>query len=1131
MKKLTMLRRALALPLIWIMCAFTVNVLSANTLQDSDLFENAPDQQVKITLNLKGVSLTQFFKAVESQCTFKFFYKDSQIENAPKVTIDAKELMLGKVLDAVFAQTELLYEISGNQIVVKNRQESLEGFAITGEVTDDKGEPLPGVAVMVVGTRRGVNTDENGEFSIVILDDNHRSLYFRMIGMDDQTITIDKRTHYKVVLKESTVKLSDIVVTGIVEKRAESFTGSVSTISSKELIRAGNKNIFESLKNIDPSMYIMDNLTAGSNPNALPNMEIRGTSSFPADANQSVSLKGNYGTVPNTPLFILDGFEASVERIMDLDMNRVGSVTILKDASAKALYGSKAANGVVVIETKRLKGNQQLITYTGSLDIAMPDLTSYNLANAAEKLEIERLEGVYTFPNNLEAQLAATELYNQRKKLIAEGLDTYWLSKPLRTGVGSKHNINIELGDSKRLKGVADFTYNKINGVMMDSYRRNVSGSVNLSYRYKNIIFRNIMSVVSNVGQESPYGSFGDYAKMNPYWRSNDPETGLLLRWAEPSTYTPNPMYDATIGTLNKSSYLDFLNNFYVEIRPTKYLKLSTRVGISSKRSDGDEFLPANHSKFSTSTYINNEEMKLRRGSYRLDNGKSSSISGDLNATYTRNFGSHFISANVGAFASESTYAAYVNIAEGFPNSQSADITFARQYAEGTRPVGLSSLNRELSFLGTVNYTYNDRYLLDLTYRISASSLYGKDNRWAPGWSLGAGWNIHKESFLSNNKLITQLKLRASVGVTGNQNFNTSYAVGTYQYYKDYNYNGFTGAYLSNLPNPQLQWEQKRDYNVGLDATIGPLTLRGDYYDSYTENMVTDVSVSPSTGFSMVKDNLGLVRNRGYEFSANINLWNAKEGFVNLYGSIASNKNEIVRLSESMKAYNALQEKEAADKGNNKPVLMYKDGMSMNAIWAVRSLGIDPMNGKEIYLKRDGTRTYEYDPLDLEVVGEDSPKARGHFGITAEYKGFGFSTTFRYLFGGQMYNQTLVDRVENIDIVNNVDKRVLEGRWQYPGQHAKYKRLGSFQYEGDAVAYQEKTRATSRFVQDRNELTWGTASLYYDLPRTIIDRWSLKRVRFSLYMNEIVTLSSIEIERGLTYPFARTVSCSLSITF
>ena len=1092
-------------------------------------------QQERISISVKNVTLTQFFKEIEQKTTYKFFYKDSQVETVSPVSIEATNTALKDILNNVLSKTALTYEISGNQIVIigKDNKTGQKTIVVSGLVTDSQGQPLPGVAVMIPGTNRGVDTDLDGKFQIALVQTRQAALEFKMIGMEVYSLRLDDRAYYEIVMQESRLQLNEVIVTGVVDKKAESFTGSVSTISSKELTRVGNKNVFESLKNIDPSIYIMDNLTQGSNPNALPGMEIRGTSSFPLEKNDiGVDLKGNYGNIPNMPLFILDGFEASVERIMDMDMNRVENVTILKDASAKALYGSKAANGVVVIETKKLKGNQQRVTYTGSMDLEMPDLTSYNLANAREKLEIERIEGIYN-ADRIENQLELNKLYNDRKKLIEEGLDTYWLSKPLRVGVGNKHNLNIELGDSRSLKGVVDFTYNNTNGIMKGSNRSNISGTVNLSYRYKKLLFRNIMSALSNHADESPWGSFNDYARMNPYWRSNDPETGMLLRWAEVTeNYSiANPMYDATIGTLNTSSYLDFTNNFYAEYRPTTHVKITGRMGISAKRSSADEFLPANHSTFSTSSYMTNDALKMRRGSYRLDNGRSSSFSGDINASYTRNFDRHFVSANVGAFASESMYAAYVNKAEGFPNNQAADITFARQYAEGTKPVGLSSLNREISFLGTANYAYDNRFLADLTYRLSASSLYGKENRWAPGWSIGLGWNMHHEKFLKNVDFIDQLRLRASVGVTGNQNFNTSYAVGTYQYYTDYNYNGFTGAFLSNLPNPQLRWEQKKDYNIGFDAQIGPLQLKADYYDGFTENMVTNVSVSPSTGFSMVKDNLGLVRNKGFEINANLSLYNNSNGFLNIYGSVAGNTNVIESLSESMRTYNELQLKSASDKGNNEPVLMYVDGMSMTSIWAVKSLGIDPMNGQEIYLKKDGTRTYVYDPLDLVVVGDTKPTARGHFGFTAEYKGFGFSSTFRYLYGGQMYNQTLVDRVENIDIQYNVDRRVLLGRWQTPGQLAPFKRLGTFQYEGDSMAYQAKTQATSRFVQNRNELTWGTATLYYDFPKQLVNNWNMERVRFSVYMNDILTLSSIDIERGLYYPFARTVSCSLSITF
>lgn len=362
-----------------------------------------------------------------------------------------------------------------------------------------------------------------------------------------------------------------------------------------------------------------------------------------------------------------------------------------------------------------------------------------------------------------------------------------------------------------------------------------------------------------------------------------------------------------------------------------------------------------------------------------------------------------------------------MNIAEGFPTDKGADITFARRYAENSRPIGSSALRRSVSFLAIANYTYDNRYFTDFQLRYSASSLFGSDNRWAPGWSVGVGWNVNNEAFMEGARdVVRVLKLRASYGVTGNQNFNTNEAVGTYLFYTDADalYNGNAGAYLSKLPNPWLKQERRKDLNMGLDADLKWLSVRFDMYSSDTENMITDITTSLTSGFSRVKENLGLIRNQGFELAVNCPVVRNDNGFASIFASVASNRNKIIRLSDSMKEYNARQEKAAADKGNSAPVLIYKDGQSMNTIWVVPSLGIDPMTGQEIYVKQDGTMTYTYDALDLRPLGNSNPKYSGVFGFTAEYKGFGISTTFRFLNGGQYYNQALINRVENVDIWN-----------------------------------------------------------------------------------------------------------------
>ena len=992
-------------------------------------------------------------------------------------------------------------------------------------VLDESGAPLPGVTVIdskkpTVGTTSGAQ----GNYAIIVGRDCD-SLRFSFVGYVTQTVSV--RNAALVRMKPDTQDIGEVVVTGIYTRKAESYTGAARTLSSKELTRVGNQNALQSLKNLDPTIYIPNNLTMGSDPNTLPSISMRGTSSFPA-TESSVSLRSKYDNQPNQPLFILDGFETSIETVMDMDMNRIESMTILKDASAKALYGSKAANGVIIIETKRSMGSEPVVTYNGSVSFEVPDLSSYDLCNAFEKLEVERREGLYT-SNDPKEQAELTATYNMRRKLAMEGLDTYWLAKPLQTAVGHKHNLMVELGDPQKLKTILDATYNSVPGVMKESKRENISANANVSYRTKKLIFRNIMSVISNKSADSPYGSFGDYSKMNPFWQATDAD-GNVYRYAEGSDgyqsqggssptlrKVANPLYDATIGTSLTSSYLKFTNNFYVEWQILESLKAVGRFGISQQRDNGDDFYPATHSKFvdySESDY-------LLRGEYTLETGKSSSVSGDLNLNFNKNIGKHYLFANAGMSISETKSSAYQFKAQGFPNSQNADITFARQYAEGTIPSGYSSLNRQISFLVAASYSYDNRYLLDATINESASSLFGADNRWAFSWSLGVGWNLHNEAFMQSQDLIEELKIRASAGVTGNQNFSTNSAIATYQYYTGVNYQGQTGAYLQRMPNPLLRWEQKTEYNVGLDLRMKRFSLTADVYSADTKNMLTDVTIPTSTGFSSVKDNLGLVRNYGFELQGNVTAWQNHNGFVNIYGSIAYNKNRIIRLSESMRSYNDAIKKAAADAGNSTPVLMYQDGQSMNTIWAVPSAGIDPMTGEEVYIKQDGTLTYTYDADDMVACGISEALYRGTFGFTAEYKGLGVSTTFSYLGGGQLYNTTLVNRIENVDIAYNVDRRVLSGRWTTPGQITQFKKYDS----------STSTRPTSRFVQDQNELNFASASLYYEFPRRIASAMRMQRLRVTFYMNDIFTVSSIKIERGLDYPFARYMSLAINATF
>ena len=1096
-------------------------LLSVNVVLVAVSFSFAQQNTDRVTLNMKNASLSEVFNEIKRQTHLSFMFSNDDLKDIKRKDVQMKNVTVDEAMKKCLEGTGLEYELTNNVVVIRKsaaKMEKAQQVTLSGTVRDKDGQTLPGVSVVIKGTSLGGATDIDGKYRFTVPLTKDMILVFSFVGMETKEVVYKGESTLNVTLNSDITEMAEVVVTGIFTRKADSYTGAVTTIKKEELQRVGNQNVLQSLKNIDPSFQVLENNEFGSDPNKVPDIQMRGASNFS-------DMKDKYQTNPNQPLFIVDGFEQSIEKVMDMDMNRVASITLLKDATAKALYGSKGANGVVVIETVTPEVGKMRVSYSGNLSIQAPDLGSYDLANAAEKLEIERRAGVYTDKlGRPDVQQQYDEKYNEYYKEILRGVDTYWLEKPLRVGVGHKHSLNFEGGDDI-IRYSIDFSYNKVAGVMKGSDREVISGGFNFQYRYGKFLFRDQLSVTFNKADESPYGAFSEYAKLNPYWRAYNDDGSIRevmgdyqIANMQGSHPIYNPMINASLNTKTSTSYTDITNNFYAEWQVDKNWKATARIGVSEKRNDMDDFYPASHSIFANVNDI------LKRGKYIIENGKSSSISGDLNINYNNQFGKHTIFGNAGAFISGEKSSAYRHTAEGFPNNQKADISFAKQYAENSTPTGYSTINREASFLLAASYDYDNRYLADATVRESASSLYGSDNRWANSWSFGIGWNLHNEAILKGVGWIKQLKLRASIGLTGNQNFDTNAAIATYNYYTGIVYGGlagkFTGAYLASMPNSQLKWEQKKDHNIGIDMRVAGLSLSVDYYSADTKNMLTDVTIPTSTGFAIVKDNLGLVRNSGVEAKANYTIWQGKEGFVNVYGTFAYNRNKIIRLSESMRAYNEKMMKQAEDNNTSAPVLMYQDGLSMKTIWAVPSAGIDPQTGQEIYIKKDGTYTYTYSANDMVAAGNSDPKYRGTGGFTAEYKGIGLSATISYLAGCQMYNSTLVSRVENANIAYNVDRRLLIGRWTTPGQVTPYKKFNS----------ETTTRATTRFVQDRRELSLSSISAYYEFPSSIYKKLSMQRLRLSFYLNDIATFSSIKIERGLNYPFARNMSFSLTAT-
>ena len=624
---------------------------------------------------------------------------------------------------------------------------------------------------------------------------------------------------------------------------------------------------------------------------------------------------------------------------------------------------------------------------------------------------------------------------------------------------------------------------------------------------------------------------------MNPYWRTHN-EDGTIREILNPIevSYGDDPIYNPlinkTLNTKDVSKYTDITNNFYIEWNVFKDLKATGRIGFTSRTDESDIFYPRDHTMFRKENMTDEEYFK--RGQYTKQNGKMTTLTTDVALNYSKTWNEkHVLFANTQWSLGETKSESVTFQAEGFANDKLDYITHAQQYLEGGKPSGSESVSRETSILASVNYSYDSRYLFDGNYRANASSLFGADKRWGHFWSLGIGWNIHNESFMQNFGWLQRLKLRASTGYTGSQNFNSYQAISTYKYYSDEVYDNIIGSYLMSLANPDLQWQKTQDNNVGLDLSVfGRVDLTFDYYIKNTSNLLTPVTLPPSAGFSSYTENLGKSQNKGFELQASVRAINNSDQdlHLNVFASLMHNTNKIKEINEALSSMNDSKD---SDKGLNydqdtkekttKPSVRYAEGQSMSAIWAVRSLGIDPGTGNELFLTKDGNLTYTWDSDDQVVCGDELPKYTGTFGFNLDWKGFSVNTSFYYRLGGQMYNQTLVDKVENCDMNYNVDHRVYTGRWTTPGQKAEFKKMTDPNYF---------TRPTSRFVQDLSELQMTSLNIGYDFRNCkFMQKGIIERLKLSFYMNDVFRLSTVKTERGTDYPFARSFSFQLQATF
>lgn len=980
--------------------------------------------------------------------------------------------------------------------------------SISGVVySADDNEPLIGAQVRIVGANVVTITDVNGRFSFKSVELKKQKLQVSYIGMETQTVTAGHEM--KVVLKRDSKTLSDVVVNGYFTRKKQTFTGAAKTVTSDEIMKVAPNNILQTLATLDPSLNIAQNNAAGSNPNAVPDLVIRSTT--------SLSTSNEVGL--NAPLIVIDGVEQSLQALYDMDINDIERVDILKDASATALYGENAANGVIVIERKRVSQSPVRIRYTVTPQLSFADLSSYDYCNAAQKLELEKRAGLYKSETG-----KLDESYFEKLALVTSGIDTDWKSKPVRNSFSHNHSLSIS-GRGSGLDYNVNANYQNTQGVMKDDGRTRYGMNVYLSYTAINNLVITLRASHDQLNtNSSKYGSFSSYLECNPYDSPYDQYGNLR---SELSYEMNNPLYEASLSSFDKSQSRTQQLSLDVRYNIKPNFFITAQGSYNTSRGTSDVFRSPDSHDFKNVTNIS------QKGKYTLGNTGSDQWAAKLVGNYIHNFDNDgtMLTLNLGGEIKRSKSTSSTLVATGFLSDEQNDIAYATTYPDGGKPSGSEDLSASLGGFLAANFMWKNRYVLDGSYRVSGSSKFGSDHRYAPFWSVGAGWNIHNEEFAKKLGWINTLRLRGSYGYTGSVKFSSYQAVTTYKYNSDYlSYTG-VGAIPMGMANPDLKWQTTKKLNVGITSSLfgDRLNVNFDVYNEKTTDMLIDRSLPPSSGTTSVKANLGSQTSNGIEFSLWGKIIKTRDWEWSLSVNGLHSKTTINNISDAMKRMNEQNASgfTSSDGSTNiassSPLFQYREGESPSAIYAVRSAGIDPATGNEIFIKKDGSYTYKYDSKDQVSCGDTNPTLQGSISSMLQYKNFSLTASFSYRFGGEMYNSTRALKVENVNPRKNCDVRAFTDRWTNVGDVKPY--IDIAKATGNTSVY------TDRFVEKDDELWLSSLYLQYNVPMTFLKKLHIQKMYLGIGTEDLFRITSAKYERGTSYPFSRSINMSASLTF
>ena len=1010
----------------------------------------------KVDLNMDRVSFEEFVAAVEQQTNYRFVYLNKTIEDI-QITAKGKNTSTPKLIASSLTEAGLNYEITESKLVIitpENATSRLQPRTITGTVTNENGEPLPGLSISIKGTTIGTVTDMDGEYTFEIDDPSTAVLVFSFIGMQTQEIAIGDQTEINISMMADLIGLDEVVVVGYGTQKRSDITGTIGSIPNERLEMVPNLNVAQALQGSVSGVNVRQN-TAGANPNST--ITIRGNNSIAAS---------------NEPLVIIDGIPGSHNNI---NPNDIESIEILKDASASAIYGSRGSNGVILITTKQGKIGKPKISYKGY--VSTQKLVHYP----------DVMDGGEFYNFKVIRDPSAMTIWEQER--FDSGDWTYWPDEALRNGLSHQHDLSVS-GATDKVNYYISGGFLDVQGLQVNDDYKRVTTRVNLKANITDWLSIGTRTHFRYSDQSGVPVDMTDAFYRNPLGEVYDSDGNLTIR-PVPHYTDSNPLGVTLYDNINKGYYVSTNNYIDIDFPFISGLKYRLNTGVNIDFADQKTYRPRTTAA---------GEAANGSSSTRASQGNNTTIENIL--SYNNTFGKHGISGTL-LYSMQSGKSEATSLSASlYPNDLNKWNSIGQ--AEVVNPSYQISERTILSQMIRLNYSYDTRYLLTLTARRDGYSGFGVNSKWGTFPSAAIGWNIHKEDFFPSGNFISNLKLRVSYGLNGNQAIDPYQTIARMRAENNVSLsNPIPGYYPSTLAQDNLSWESSKTLNAGIDFGFLDNRIHGDLniYQTITTDLLLERTISPIHGISDITDNIGETQNNGLELYLNATAIQKIENdfYWNIAGNLSLLKNRINSL------YGILDEEgnEIDDIGSKwfigQPIAVNYD-WKMIGIWQLdeaveaATYGQQPGFVKVEDINTDG----KIDAEDRQLIGQRSPKILWGMTNSLSYKDFTLIIFLHGVHGATKSNPLWRDHALAEVRLNTTNK----DWWTPENPDATWvinDPDGEFQ-GGKRIAVYESTD----FVRIKD------ISLSYDLSNNLTKNWGLDQFRIYIAARNLFTFTKWE---------------------